>query len=119
MININKLRPILSDEMQLCIEAENTPRGLSRASSLPGLQAKKTNSVVLFRPEYKANRISRNSGIESVNSIPLGMDNIVAHSTRSKDSTVDNDKHKLMWQLMSEYLHHEPEHVLNQIQHHV
>ena len=72
---------------------------------------------MLFRPGYKASKISGNLGRESQSSLPI--DPLAVSSARSKDSAIDSDKHKLMWQLMSEYINHEPEHVLKQIQRHV
>ena len=48
-----------------------------------------------------------------------GQANQITPTVTSRDSILESDKHKLMWQLMSEYLHHEPEYVVKQIEHHV
>ena len=98
--------------MRLNKQTDTTKEKLNRVQSTPQY----VSSPVLYRPEYKANNFGRveSHGV-ALGSINLDVNIKISAETLSLDSDRDQEKHQLLWELMSEYLGHDVIFIQNHI----
>ena len=73
---------------------------------------------MLYRPEYKPSHFGRVESHGTLNNLGFGLQHKASSDNLSADHN-DEGKHKLLWQLMSEYLGHDETFILNQVKHHI
>ena len=75
---------------------------------------------MLYRPEYKASHFGRVESHGTLNNLGFGLQHKASSDNLSSDhNDREEEKHKLLWNLMSEYLGHDVTFILNQVKHHI